>query len=605
MKRFVSCLCMLVAGGLLGHLIKKSPKMVHDPGGSEFLVTREGDRSDRSRDLLRNHLTAWPDMKTGLEFEAHWKEFQALAPRPGEVLKRLLAAQWVVEDGPSAIAFALTLQGEDRRFFLAEILERDAKLGLAHLSEMALHEGWISRTAQTWLVNASEGDSEKMLRLVQEHKLGTINPSLAAFAHPHRALAEAEEIDDPKERGKAISAICMAWYEREPEAAWIYARDHLPPRSWSGVSYQMFDNWMRRDARAAFPHRNDLSMVDTDPTYWYERLGSHWPKASIDELLRVTREVPPGESRSIFVAGLAYLPKQPETVDGCLDLLQLVPNEANARSALLQRIKELQVEAHGVDAAKEWAQTIPDSVERQSVMRSLPNYEPDLEETMSLLQEGKDGLGPAELIRDVVKSPNVTLSQLDEWLGRLPDALREDGLETVLTTLSPSDALYYVDRFLGDGPNWESKRLEAIRRGFDAEKGDRSKWLDAVLDTDADNSNLDQLLTRWIKKDPLAAEAWTKRQDHLAVEEAFVSYQLEARLKQPKQDWTALLEKAGELQSPRAMRAKIYRQWARADPEAALGALDQFDDVRQRDRICTEAEQHRSLVEAIGSLGTN
>ena len=204
-----------------------------------------------------------------------------------------------------------------------------------------------------------------------------------------------------------------------------------------------------------------------------------------------------------------------------------------------------------------------------------------------------------------MKSPNVTLSQLDEWLGRLPDALREDGLETVLTTLSPSDALDYVDRFLGDGPNWESKRLEAIRRGFDAEKGDRSKWLDAVLDTDADNSNLDQLLTRWIKKDPLAAEAWTKRQDHLAVEEAFVSYQLEARLKQPKQDWTALLEKAGELQSPRAMRAKIYRQWARADPEAALGALDQFDDVRQRDRICTEAEQHRSLVEAIGSLGTN
>jgi hypothetical protein len=416
-------------------------------------------------------------------------------------------------------------------------------------------------------------------------------------------LAEAEEIKDSQERVKAIGAICLAWYERESEAAWCYARDHLPPQSWSGISDRIFDDWMRRDARAAFPYRNDLPMVG-DPTYWYERLGSHWPKASIEELLRVTREVPSGEARSIFVAGLVHYKKQPETIDGCLDLLQLVPNKSNARHCLHTRIKELQVKTYGVEAAKEWAQTIADPLERRTVLRSLPDYEPDLEETMRLIQEVGDDLVPTLLIEDVAKSPGVTLSQLDEWMRNLPDAVKDDGLERVLSTLPPGEALEYVDRFLRDGPNWEHQRAAVIRRGFDDEEGGRSKWLDATLYPYTSNSSLGGLLKGWIAKDPLAAETWVKQQDDPSVEGTFLSLQLEARLRQPKRDWSALLEQAEALPSPEAMRADIYRKWAREDSEAALSAIGQSDgdDVWRMKRIRTEAEQHQALVEAIRSL---
>ena len=206
------------------------------------------------------------------------------------------------------------------------------------------------------------------------------------------------------------------------------------------------------------------------------------------------------------------------------------------------------------------------------------------------------------VIEDVANSPGVTLPQLDEWMGNLPDALRKDGLETVMSTLSPGDALDYADRFLRDEPNWEDQRAGAIRRGFDAEEGDPSKWLDAALDPDAGRSGLDWLLKRWIAQDPLAAETWVKRQEEPAVEGAFLSLQLEARLFQPKKDWSALLEQVEALPSPEAMRADIYRQWARVDPEAAVGALGQLEDRRRMGQIRTEAEQHRTLVEAVQSL---
>ena len=171
-----------------------------------------------------------------------------------------------------------------------------------------------------------------------------------------------------------------------------------------------------------------------------------------------------------------------------------------------------------------------------------------------------------------------------------------------MSALPPGDALDYADRFLRDDPNWEDQRAGAIRRGFDAEEGDPSKWLDAALDPDAGRSGLDWLLKRWIAQDPLAAETWVKRQEEPAVEGAFLSLQLEARLFQPKKDWSALLEQVEALPSPEAMRADIYRQWARVDPEAAVGALGQLEDRRRMGQIRTEAEQHRTLVEAVQSL---
>ena len=385
------------------------------------------------------------------------------------------------------------------------------------------------------------------------------------------------------------------------EAAWGHARDHLPSQSWSRVSFGMFDDRMRRDARAAFSYRNDLSMVDPDPTYWYERLGGHWPKASIDELLRVTREVPPGESRSMFVASLVHYTKQPQTIDGCLDLLQLVPGESNARHCLHQRLKELQSDIHGDDAAKKWAQTIADPAERRTVMRSLPNYEPDLDETMRLLRED-DARDSAALIRDVVVSPGVTLPELGEWIGNLPDSLREDGLETVLATLPPAEALDYADRFLREDPNWKYKRAIAIRRGFDDERGDRGKWLEAAMVPEEASSVLNQLLKRWASKDPMAAETWVKSQDLPAVNQAFASMQLETRLNQPDQDWPVLLEQAEALESPQGMRENVIRRWARADPKAALDALGQSDDEGRMSRIQKETEQHRAVIEAVQGL---
>ena len=263
MKCLLCSVVMFAIGGLLGRQSKESPKIDHEFGGIEAEGTRSDHREVESRDSLSTYLLAWPE----LEFEAHWQVIQTLAPYPREVLKLLLAAQWVEGDGPGAMAFALTLEGEDRRVFLAEIFARDARLGLPHLSEIALPVPPLLDTAQKWLAQAGGGDSEVMLRLAKKHNLGAIHSSLVAFANPQQALAEAEEIKDAQERVKAIGAICVAWYEREPEAAWCYARDHLPPQSWSGVSFRMFNDWMRRDARAAFPYRNDLPMVGTDPTY--------------------------------------------------------------------------------------------------------------------------------------------------------------------------------------------------------------------------------------------------------------------------------------------------------------------------------------------------
>ena len=98
MKCLLCSVFMFVLGVALGGLSKEPPKIVHERSGLEAEATRSDHREVEPRDLLSTYLLAWPE----LEFEAHWYVIQTLALYPREVLKRLLAAQWVVEDGPSA-----------------------------------------------------------------------------------------------------------------------------------------------------------------------------------------------------------------------------------------------------------------------------------------------------------------------------------------------------------------------------------------------------------------------------------------------------------------------------------------------------------------------
>jgi hypothetical protein len=563
MKTLMSIILAFLLGACLGRRTASPLKNPEERTDRASLIPR--DRNQSKSLSFAEVLKGWPKFESGDACRNHW---DALHRNPylrqRELLKRLLASEWVSQDGESAMAFALGLTNEDRRMFLTESFHAKASLGLSHLRAIAGRENWVSFTTDGWLKRAEEQETDSMAQLVSDYGLGKVDEATIVLADPESALRVAEEIEDDSARDKKISEICQAWYRRDPEAAWVYAKAHVSPIEWQSLSDSLFDDWMRKDAPTAFKYRRDLSMLDTDASYWYERLGTHWPKGDFESVLIAVKDTAPGEGRrSTFVAGLVHV-GHVTAIDQGFALLETLPqeNHGNGRWGALDAIQTFFLKHGRVEEAKHWAKQLPDPRERLRMLGGLPNYRADPEEIMETVRMYPDDA--RHFIDQVANTSGMTLSELHAWIGRLPEDQQNNAHERILTQLKPEEAIRYGEDHLKGHADWSSWQWQARKRW--AEKDPMA----ALESVQPDEEIVKDLLQIWSHTGLPAAEAWVASQAHESLTTVFGTIQLKRRLRDGDRRLPEMAEEASRLPDAGIILSRVLERWARVDPEAVL-----------------------------------
>lgn len=514
---------------------------------------------------------SWETPDSILAFRQSWQTHG-----DDRTLKRLLISEWVAFDAASAMAYALTLAGEDRRLFLTEIFLTQPQMGLGHLRVIcgSDHPHALRVTVEAWLERASGGDSVEMWRLAEVHQLEALYPEVRAFADPHRALAAAALIADPEAREERVGLICQAWCGRDPVSAWCYARDSLSLSPWRGVSFRLFDDWMRKDAQTAFAYRHDLPADDPDPTYYYERLGSHWGEDdAFDETLAAVRETDEDRwMRKSFVEGLVAGGTITRSDQGLALLSHLSTGE---RQSLLWKIRDLLVEERGVAVAVDWITQIDDPYERLALQRDFPLAPIDVEAYVELIVAESNHDTQLDTLRVLADQPDFGKGHLAKVIGAIPQWRHREAWSQALRAMPHKEAFAFGED--QGGELWDEMRDGVLVRWAESDP-------QAVLEVLSAHERRSRTAMRiWLHRHPTEARSWIASQNDPAWGAVLASAEIDVVASEIDQEissgtvhsWTDLVQRARGNQE---IISTTVLQWAHAAPEEVDAFLSDPDN---------------------------
>ncbi len=579
MRRLFVTLCFAAVGLALGLMCgpsETSPRIQETPSPSVSPIDRQLERFADKR-----FRRTWPTLS-----ERAWK--------------KLLIAKWVAHDAEDALDFALALQEPDRGFFLTELYFTEPEVVFSRLTEVFSRDYHFKRQFRLWLTKAAQGDRARMIELTEAFPLIDKHPNFMAFADPRRAIEEAHAIDDRSSRIRRTRAAYLNWYEIDPEAAWSHAHAHLPSSLWDDFSFSMFDDWVRKDPRAAYAHIRELPVISESASYWYELIGRFWPIDDFESVLKVAKEAPKSLARQDFLS----MTIQRGAIQSIDDGFRILAIECPwARPLILRRIAELMHKQDGLERVESWAATLEPN-ERAEVLALLPGRLIDDEATLAQLPDlGANTPWIEETVRRLANAPGA----LGERLLQIPEGQRYNAYEILTRELGPSEALALGDRyFTNQDSEWRSHRRHLLTDWAKAKPEDSVLWMAAVPEGKNGRSMRGELLSIWISTNDTAAERWARGQEDPEILDQYLYQRIHREEYEPSlhsEDAYALAEQISDERLRSASIEKVMRRWMVLDGEAAAERLPNLPvSPSRRNMIMKDFEQREMLTKLLSKI---
>ena len=152
------------------------------------------------------------------------------------------------------------------------------------------------------LARLADNDTTKILSLIREFDLETLEPGLGAAVDPIGCLTNALGIENRTERIKAVGQACRMWARFDASAAWEWVTEGMNGEEQTLALSAIYVSGRQHDIEGLFPHWE--AILEALPGHDEEmlvRLGTRYASKDLHAALRASKQLPKGWRRESFL----------------------------------------------------------------------------------------------------------------------------------------------------------------------------------------------------------------------------------------------------------------------------------------------------------------